>query len=604
LSNAVQFLSPQASLGMGGAEDKHAPMQFGSSFRAKNILQSERYFMLDQQEGYAECRQHWGKIVDFDGNMCPPGPPTSMPFISAMPAPFQVPLRQRRPLAPMRLAKLVVQSFTALLFGEDRWPELNLPGDEAGTDYIEALIEAQSLPARMVQARNYGGSCGTVGLSWAFTNGKPRVEVHRGKHLFVHEWRDRAELIPKAISEVYTYPNPEWDPEKQAFVTAWYWFHRYWDEQQDIVFKAWPFKSKEEPQWIPDVVTEHNDGEAHFVWVQNLPNDEIDGLSDYDGQLENFDDLDVLWSVLTRGTTLNLDPTLVLKTDPARMMVAGQVKKGSDHSLNVGEAGDAKYLELAGTAAQAGLAVVKAKRDSILEIAQCIVADPNELAAQGISSVALKVIFAPMTSKTNILREQYGTAIKRLILQQLRVVRTRAEQEVLLLPDRIEDTGEVDGDGKAITNAIPREPGDSEDLKHKWPEYFPATPDDQSKAVTSMTTATGGKSILSKQTACEEVAKSLGRDPDEEWKRLQDQQQQDLEAAAKAYEDANEGGQVNVEKALEDESTITFSGSDGPPAKGGGGGGGGFGGMEGGAPGGQPKPGEPGKPPEGGGKPF
>lgn len=534
-------------------------MQFGSGFRARNILQSERYLALHWREGYGASRQHDHKVVDFDGNMTPPGPPTAVPLLSSAPAPFRVPMRQRRPSAPYRLAKLIVESFTALLFGENRWPTLLFPGDEAAQDYAAALVKAEALPMKLLMARGWGGSCGTVGLSWCFHNGRPRVEVHRAKHLFVHEWEDRADLVPAAVSEVYIYPNPEVDAERGTIVTAWYWFHRYWDQKQDIVFAPCPFKKNVEPVWVPEKVNVHDDGEAHVVWVQNLPSDEIDGEPDYEGLYENFDDLDVLCSVLTRGTVLNLDPTLVIAADKASMTLAREVKKGSDNSLDVGMGGSAEYLELTGSSVEAGLKLFESKKRAALEVAQCILADPNEVAASGLSSVALKVIYAPMMAKTNVLRAQYGEAIKRLVTQQMRVARKRAAEQVVILPPKVVPN---ESDEAAPPTFVERNPGVSENADLHWPPYFSPTPTDQGAVATTMAAATGGKPFLSSQTATEETAKVFGRDPAEEWRRVKAAHQSEMEMASKAFEDANIGGKVEVEKELSGGGKMTFSGAD------------------------------------------
>jgi hypothetical protein len=501
--------------------------------------------MLQRRESYAQCSQHWHKFADFDGNVRMPGPPTSVPMFASAPAPFLVPLAQRYPRAQYPLAKLIVNAFSALLFGEDRCPALKYPGDDDASDYAAALVLACDLWPKMIQARNWGGGCGTVGISWSFHAGKPRIEIHRAKHLVVHEWLDRQELVPAKISEVYTYPYEEWDAEKRRFVQNWYWYHRYWDTDRDVLFEPCPVREHGkvvEPTWVPAEVIEHNDGAAHFVWVQNIPSDEIDGLPDYDGQTDDFDDLDIVYSVLTRGTVLNLDPTLVLKMDPAKLQTR-EVAKGSDNALRVGADGDAKYLELAGTSVTAGLALFNEKKKAILEVAQCVLADPNEVAAAGISSVALKVIYAPMLSAGNVLRGTYGKAVAQLVSQMMRVARDRSDEEIVKLPPRV--VSDVDSTtGEKNEKLVERVPGVSEDLDLQWPAYFQATATDRTAEIATLSTATGAKQIISTQTANEEAAKTYGRDPAEEWKRLQSEQQAEHEMAANAFGDADAGGRT------------------------------------------------------------
>jgi predicted double-glycine peptidase len=604
-------LGPQFAVDPHSSMGKEQPMTFGSGFSARTLISSDRYQLLARRESYGECCQHQHKLVDFDGNLRQPGSPTSYPTFASSPAPWFAPLAQRYPRAQYPLAKLINSAFSALLFGEERTPSFSFPGDDDATDYANALASASELWTKFHQARNWGGNCGTVGMSWCYHAGKPRVEVHRAKHLFAHEWADRQELIPKAVSEVYVYPWQDWDDRKNKFVRNWYWYHRYWDETQDVLFEPVPVRDDSgrvvEPVWTPAERVVHNDGEAHFAWIQNIPSDDIDGLPDYEGQTDDFDDLDVVYSVLTRGTTLNLDPTLVLKMDPAILAMSRSISKGSDNALKVGSDGDAKYLELAGTSVTAGLALFEAKKRAILEVAQCILADPNEVAAAGVSSVALKLIYAPMLSAGNVLRATYGKAAKRLVLAMMRVARTREDEEVVVLPPRVINEPDPTT-GEKTEKLQDRNPGTSEDIDAKWPPYFQTTPDDRQKDMTTLSAATGNKQVLSVRTANEEAAKALGKDPDDEWKRLQSEQQADHETAANAFADADAGGRTTeLTKPLpgDGELKISSTGEDDkpePPKM-----------LPGGAPGGVPGapgapggvPGQPGKPgvPGGAGKP-
>ncbi len=546
-------------------KEKQEPMTFGSRFTRATLRSSPRYRTLARLESYGECTQHHHKLVDWEGNLRPPGPPTSVPPLGATPAPFWTSMSQRYPRASIPLGKLLVRTLSACLFGDERCPKLVFVGDDDATDYAGALADASDLWTKFFLARNWGGGCGTVGISWCFHDGKPRIEIHRAKHLWVHEWVDRSELIPARISEVYTYPVEEWNDAKRRLEVNFYWYHRYWDREKDILFEPYPTQvdGKEiEPQWIPDEVNVHEDGDAHFVWIQNSPSDEIDGLPDYDGVTDDLDDLDVVYSVLSRGTSLNMDPTLVIANDPAKSQLSrGEVRKGSDNALNVGEGGDAKYLEIAGTSVDAGIKLLEKKIRTICDVAQVVLTDPNEIAASGISSVAIKLVFAPMLAQANVLRSTYGKkGICRLVLSMMRVARKNQDRDVVRLPPRIEQE-KNDETGEDEEKTIERTPGESEDIDLHWPPYFQATPADKSQEVTTLTTAVGaGKQVLSTRTANEEAAKLFGRDPAEEWQRLQEEQDSEHEKAAGAFADADAGGRsTELTKSLPGEGELKIS---------------------------------------------
>src|SRR5690606_14114613 len=99
-------------------------------------------------------------------------------------------------------------------------------------------------------------------------------------------------------------------------------------------------------------------------------------------------------------------------------------------ALAVGPNGDASYLTLGSDAVTAGQTAIDGQRKQILETAQCVIADPNVVVAAGTSSVALRLMYAPMLGKADLLRDQYGArGILRLLEQMVESARS-------FLPDR------------------------------------------------------------------------------------------------------------------------------------------------------------------------
>ncbi len=405
---------------------------FGSGLSGHPILNSERFYMLDYRQSYYDCTNHDSKGYDFDGRIVSQGPRAIMGMMSGEKAPFYVPLKMRRPSAPVRLSKVIVDSFTNLLFGEGRFPKFSCEADEVTEDFANTLAKVGDLETKMIRARNLGGSTGTVGLSWSFRDGKPRFDVHNAKNLYVHSWGDREQLLPKHIIEVYLYSDVRWDGK--AFSKQYWWYRRDWTPNAEIVFQPCPYEEKKEPFWVPDLLKSyiHDDGVPHFEWIQNMPSDDTDGIPDYEGLFDTFETLDTMMSVVTRGATLNLDPTLLLKMDSEQVNRMG-IRKGSDNALVVGKDGDASYMELGGEGLKAGIDIINALRRYALETAQCIVPDPSEVAAQGVSSVAIKTMFAPMIGKTNLLRSQYGRPMKRMLEVMIEVARSNLKMPVTII---------------------------------------------------------------------------------------------------------------------------------------------------------------------------
>lgn len=427
-----------------GSEDQNT---WGHGLQGHPILNSERFYNLDRKQAFYDCTNHDSKLYDFDGRIY--SPRSTMSMMSGEKAPFYIPLRMRRPSAPVRLSKVIVDSFTNLLFGEGRFPKFRCEADFETEDFVNALCTVGELETKMIRARNLGGSMGTVGVSWSFRDGKPRFDVHNSKNLYVHRWGDREQLLPAHIIEVFLYADTMWDGRQ--FAKQWWWYRRDWTPNADIVFKPCPYEEKIEPFWVPDLDRSylHNDGVPHFEWIQNFPSEDIDGVPDYEGLYDTFESLDTMMSVIVRGGTLNLDPTLLLKMDAEQVSRAG-VKKGSDNALIVGKDGDAGYMELSGQGLTAGMEIVQALRRFALEVAQCIVPDPHEVAAQGVSSVAIKAMFAPMIGKTNILRAQYGRPMKRMLEIMTEVARSNLAMPVY--EEQYDEDGNVllDAEGNTV----------------------------------------------------------------------------------------------------------------------------------------------------------
>jgi hypothetical protein len=543
VSNVVSIDSRNAlSFSSFGDQTTMGPDQF----RPRAILYGDRFRELDYRASYFTCTQHDMKSYDFEGRVIG-GPRSTQPLIGHEKTPIYIPLNMRRPSSPMRMGKVIVDSFTSVIFGENRFPTIKVEGDSRRQEFAQAIVRTGRLPMQAIRMRQLGGSMGTVGLSWCFHHGTPRFEVHNAKNLYVHSWHDRVMLLPAHVTEVYLFYKVIWDGK--GFNKKHYWFRRDWTPDADYVFFDVEFNPNADPVWQIDErkTNRHNDGVIHFEWIQNLPSDEIDGLPDYDGLYEQFDQLDVLNSVVTRGAIVNLDPTLKIKMDPDLIDRQG-MRKGSDNALVVGESGDAEYMELQGTSIDVGLKLIAEHRRSILETAQCVIPDPSTVAAQGTSSVALKVMYAPMLAKSDVLREQYAAGIKRALDNMIDVAARRmAEpivavdpatgeetpaQFVLNLPMRAEEVDVVDpvtgepavdpltGAPQREVKLSPLDPGVGGEVSVGWPNYFAPTYDDQAKVVTAMQVATGGKGFLSAETATDIASAAFGIDPGEERKTV------------------------------------------------------------------------------------
>src|SRR5574338_585229 len=78
----------------------------------RTIIGTERYLEFDRRQSYFDCTQHDRKMYDFDGRVISPGGIRGTMTIGAEKMPGIVPLRARRPSAPYRLGKVIIDAFT------------------------------------------------------------------------------------------------------------------------------------------------------------------------------------------------------------------------------------------------------------------------------------------------------------------------------------------------------------------------------------------------------------------------------------------------------------------------------------------------------------
>ena len=542
----------------------------GSAGDVTQLYESERARLLEFRQTFYSCTQHDWKPFDFSGRMIKPGRIMgTQPLIGGhMPA-YYVPLDQRRPSAPYRLARLIVRAFTALLFGANRFPQLR-SNDPETQDFAQALAAAQSLATVFTRARNMGGACGTVAVSWQFVNGSPHAQPHSGRRMHVLKWKDFALSEPEYVVQLYQSEQQVFDPKSGKMTKARFWHRRDWTPDADIVFKPALVRGKAQTLWEIDAEQshQHGDGYPHIVWIRNRPDDDDesspDGQPDYAELYDQLNSLDIINSVMVKGAAMNLDPTLKLKMD--REDIGGAVlKKGSENALVTGKDGDASYMEISGSSLTAGTLLADKQRDQILESAACILVDPDKAAASGMSGTALHMIWAPMVNEADTMRDTYGVALVRLLEQQIESARKRLPRKVkgddgketkeLAYEVNVTDAGEEEEEVEytlALPPKVVREPKldeqgqptGEEDVHEEarspgkgavelsWGEYFPPTPQDRQAGISTLNAAAGGRPVLSQKSAVEQAAALFNLDATEEWLAVAADARQAREAQA------------------------------------------------------------------------
>lgn len=508
------------------------------------ITNSARFRDLDRREAYWRGKQYDGLKYDWNGNFQGYGGEADI-----RPGWF-VPLKRRKPSARMSLPKTIVARFTALLFGTSHWPEITVAGDEDATDYANALAKAARLPSKMIEARNLGGAQGTSCVSFGFRHGKPRVQVHNAKNVSVLRWAEPDSMVVGAVLEAYAYQRNVWVDGKAKSKTFFY--ARYWDRDREVLWAPIPAEIGNAPGWsqrMPHREVFHGYGFCPFYWIQNLPDSyDADGVGDFEGEEDQVDSVNRLLSATSKGTVANVDPTLVVKMDPT--FNDGSVQKGSGQAIF--SPGGADYLEISGTAVTAAIDLLKLERASVLEAVQCVIMDPTDAKAGVVSGEALRLKYAPMLAKCDLLRDQYGeNGVVPIIRDMLRAARTiaarppiideegNATEAAVVLPPRVvtvEEEDEETGEKKRSEKKRKRRPGAGEDVTLTWGPYFPNTWTDIEKGIKAAKAAAGNKSVVSHRTAIQMVASMTGvTDVDAELRTIDEDAEMAADRAIRSF---------------------------------------------------------------------
>lgn len=517
-----------------------------------------RYRVLDRRDAFATGLEYAHLEHDWNGykaertetistkSQVPPGYQ-----MTESPA-ENVPLAMRRPSAPERLTPLIISRFTGMLFSESRRPNVYVEGDEDADDFLRTVIRDSKFWRVAADARNIGGGIGSVLLTFKLRDGRFVFKAHNAKYVADWVWEDPDELVPAAVliqyitikeyDELDESGQPTGNVRQEPMV-----YRRIIDQQYDIVFKEKRLDPDGRPPAYMEIdeqqTYEHRLGKFPGVWIQNVYNSsDVDGLPDTDGAYQMIEEVDRLGAQINRGLKYNMDPTLWTSRDFRQWKGPGpgqDVVKGHGVGLELGPGGSAGYLEIAATGIQAARERRSELRQAVLDKTQCILADPDKVAAAATSGKALEIVYHPMLEKCDLLRGQYGPAFQHLfelVLEMARVWKTSAmypgnARSVFKLPPKIEEHDPMPSNPDIKPKRIikVRDPGVGGVVSLSWGPYFTPTPTDRNQETTSVTNAKLA-GLLDLETAVKKIAAVFDiEDPEGLIRRIREEGSQDRE---------------------------------------------------------------------------
>ena len=413
-----------------------------------------------------------------------------------------VPLRSRKPSVRYGLCRIVVDDSVALLFSEGHFPSVDTP-DRDLLVFFGDLMQESRLNQVMTEAA-LRGSIGSVAIILRVLQNKVVFNVLDTTYLRpVFDPLQPGILL--RVTERYKVNGS--DLAEQGYVVSdietEYWFERQWDSNGEYWYLPYP---TEQPDCVPDLdtsrSTEHRLGFVPIVWIQNLPGgDSVDGACTFRAAIDTSIEIDYQLSQAGRGLKYSSDPTLLIK-EPAGP--DGDIIKGAGNALVVSEKGDAKLLEIGGTAASAVIEYVRTLREFALEAVHGNRVDASRLAA-ATSGRAIELMQQGLIWLADNLRVAYGEAG---LLPLLRMV-LHASQKYRLLVGGKEYSGLNAGSKMSL----------------KWPNWLPSTADDRLKDAQALATLVNSNQI-SRESAVKAIADTYHiQDISAELNRIADEQE-------------------------------------------------------------------------------
>lgn len=374
-----------------------------------------------------------------------------------------IPLRQRRPSVRYFLPRMVVEDSVALLFSEGHFPTIECTDATTRASFAEIVRECR-LNSVMIEAA-IRGSIGSVAVLMRILRNRLFFDVSDTIWL-TPEWEREAPDTLKRVTERYKVRGDVLAARGYEIsdVNAEWWFCRIWDDTEETWFLPQHIADELPPIRDPERSVRHGLGFVPIAWIRNLPGgDEIDGACTFRAAIPTAIEIDYQLSQAGRGLKYSSDPTLVIK-EPAGG--EGSIVKGAGNALVLSEKGEAKLLEIGGTASSAVIEYVRVLREYALESVHGNRASADRIAAAQ-SGRALELMNQGLVWLADNLRISYGEGG---VLDLARMV----QQASALYPIRLRS-------GRAL--AIDPDAA----LSLAWPRWYPPTAEDRQREAATLT---------------------------------------------------------------------------------------------------------------------
>lgn len=395
--------------------------------------------------------------------------------------------RERRPSVRTGLIRTVVDDSVSLLFSEGHFPSVQCE-DVTVKEALEAVEKDSKLNQVLIDAATRG-SVGSIAILVRFLSQRVFCNVMDTRYLTPTWNPDEPDKLLK-VTELRKVSGAQLVEAgykiKDEDLIAVFWFQRVWDDASEIWFVPWKV-ADEKARAVEDRsrTTKHNLGFVPMVWVRNLPGgDAIDGAPTFGVEpINTVIEADYQLSQAGRGLTYSSDPTLLIK-EPAGAEEGKSMVRSASNAIVIDKDGDAKLLEISGTASEAVISYVEKLREFALERMHGNRSSADKLSAAQ-SGRALELMHQALIWLADKLRSSYGEGA---LLDIYRMIIQGSQRYPLKIRDK--------AIGSISTSA---------DISLNWPAWFPPTSGDRQTIAQAIDTHINS-GTMSTETAIRNIA--------------------------------------------------------------------------------------------------
>ncbi len=405
-----------------------------------------------------------------------------------------VPLRKRRPSVRYNLCKIVVDDSVSLLFGADHFPKIDCANDktkktdEKTKELLELLIKETKINKTLIEAATLG-SVGSVVVLLKIYENCVYFETKTTQYLTptfdlknpdkIIKLREARKLKGDVLQSM-GYDNVDENVD--------YWFVRVWDEMAETLYVPYTVSDGKDKKFVPQVdssrTVTHGLGFLPAVWIKNLPaGEDVDGACTFEEAIDTNVEMDYQLSQAGRGLKYSSDPKLVIKTDSP---IAPTIIDPAKNALMVDTDGDAKLLEINGTAARTVVEYVETLRKFALESIHGNRSDADKISTAQ-SGKAMELMNQSLIWLTERLRVSYGECGLQVLLMML--IKANAKTSFIV------------GETLIPQNSL----NQNTSIQLLWPEWYAPTSNDKNQLANSLKTFKDS-GIISQKTAVKSVA--------------------------------------------------------------------------------------------------